>query len=130
MSHFLPFRTLIDNGLKVVGGSDHMIKFDARDSINPYHPFYGMWMAITRKTVSGQEINPEQRITREEALRMYTIDAAYNGFDEAVKGSIEVGKLADMVVITDDYLTCPVDRIREIEPVLTMVDGKVVYSRP
>ena len=129
MSHFLPFRTLLDNGLKVVGGSDHMIKFDPRDSINPYHPFYGMWMAITRKTVSGQEINPEQRINREEALRMYTIDAAYNGFDEKVKGSIEVGKLADMVVISDDYLTCPVDRIRDIEPVMTMVDGKVVYSR-
>jgi predicted amidohydrolase YtcJ len=128
MSYFLPLRTLIDNGLKVVGGSDHMIKFDPRNSINPYHPFYGMWMAITRKTVSGQEINPEQRITREEALRMYTIDAAYNGFDEDAKGSIESGKLADMVVISDDYLTCPVDRIRDIEPVMTIVDGKVVYS--
>lgn len=130
MSHFLPFRTLIDSGLKVVGGSDHMIKFDPREAINPYHPFYGMWMAITRKTTGGQALNPEQRITREEALRMWTIDGAYNGFDENVKGSIEPGKLADMVVITKDYLTCPVEEIRNIEALQTIVDGKVVWSNP
>lgn len=129
MKHFLPFRALIDSGVKVVGGSDHMIKFDPREAINPYHPFYGMWMAITRKTVSGQEINPEQRITREEALRMWTIDGAYNSFDEKIKGSIEPGKLADMVVITKDYLTCSVDEIRQIEALRTVVDGKVVYDR-
>lgn len=129
MAYFLPFRTLLDNGLKVVGGSDHMIKFDSRKAINPYHPFYGMWMAITRKTVSGAEVQPEQRINREEALRMYTIDGAYNGFDEAAKGSIEVGKLADMVVISHDYFTCPVDQIKDIEALKTIVDGRVVYER-
>lgn len=129
MSYFLPFRTLLDNGLPVVGGSDHMIKFDPREAINPYHPFYGMWMAITRKTVSGAVLNPEQRITREEALRLWTINGAWNGFDEKVKGSIEPGKLADMVVITKNYLTCPVDEIRDIEAVQTIVDGKVVYDR-
>jgi predicted amidohydrolase YtcJ len=89
-----------------------------------------MWMAITRKTVSGAEINPELRITREEALRMWTIDGAFNGFDEKTKGSIEPGKLADMVVIDTDFLTCPVDEIRNIEPVRTVVDGKVVYDSP
>jgi hypothetical protein len=130
MRHFLPLRTLIDSGVKVVGGSDHMIKFDPREAINPYHPFYGMWMAITRKTVSGAEINPEQRITREEALRMWTLDGAYNGFDEKIKGSIEPGKLADMVVINKDFLSCPVDEIRNIEPVRTVVDGKAVYDSP
>jgi predicted amidohydrolase YtcJ len=130
MGYFLPFRSLIDAGVKVVGGSDHMIKFDPREAINPYHPFYGMWMAITRKTVSGAELNPEQRITREEALRMWTIDGAYNGFDEKVKGSIEPSKLADMVVIDKHFLTCPVDEIRTIEPVRTVVDGKVVYDDP
>jgi predicted amidohydrolase YtcJ len=129
MSHFLPFRTLIDNGLKVVGGSDHMIRFDPREAINPYHPFYGMWMAITRKTVSGAEINPELRITREEALRMWTINGAYNGFEETIKGSIEPDKLADMVVISQDYLKCSVDEIRNIEALRTVVDGKTVYER-
>jgi predicted amidohydrolase YtcJ len=130
MRYFLPFRSLLDAGVKVVGGSDHMIKFDPREAINPYHPFYGMWMAITRKTVSGAELNPEQRVTREEALRMWTIDGAYNGFDEKVKGSIEPGKLADMVVIDKEFLTCPVDEIRQIEPVRTVVDGKIVYDDP
>ena len=130
MRHFLPFRTLVDEGLTVVGGSDHMIRFDARQAINPYHPFYGMWMAMTRKTVSGAEINPEQRITREEALRMWTINGAYNGFEENIKGSIEPGKLADMVIIEEDFLKCPVDTIREIEPLRTIVDGRVVYESP
>ena len=126
MSHFLPFRNLVDQGLTLVGGSDHMIRFDPRKAINPYHPFYGMWMAITRKTVSGAEINPEQRITREEALRMWTLNGAYNGFEEKIKGSIEPGKLADMVVIGTDFLACPVDEIRNIEPVRTVVDPRVL----
>jgi len=63
-----------------VGGSDHMIRFDPREAINPYHPFYGMWMAITRKTTGGIVLNPEQRVTREEALRMWTLNGAYNTF--------------------------------------------------
>jgi predicted amidohydrolase YtcJ len=125
---FLPFRSLIDAGLVVVGGSDHMVRFDPRNAINPYHPFYGMWMAITRKTVEGQVINPEQRITREEALRMWTLNGAYNTFEEKIKGSIEPGKLADMIVVTKDYLTCPEDQIKNIEVLTTMVDGKVVYG--
>jgi predicted amidohydrolase YtcJ len=130
MKNFLPLRSLIDAGIVVVGGSDHMIRFDPRNAINPYHPFFAMWMAITRKTVDGTVLNPEQRITREEALRMWTINGAWDSFDEKVKGSIEPGKLADMVVIPKDYLTCPVDEIKGIEPLLTMVDGKVVYGDP
>ena len=128
MQQFLPLRTLIDAGIVVVGGSDHMIRFDARNAINPYHPFFGMWMAITRKTVSGQVLNPEQRITREEALRMWTISGAYNSFEEKIKGSVEPGKLADMAVINKDYLTCREDEIKDIDPVLTVVGGKVVYG--
>jgi hypothetical protein len=128
IKNLLPFRSLIDSGLVVVGGSDHMIKFDPRESLNPYHPFFGMWMAITRKTVDGQVVNPEQRITREEALRLWTINGAYNSFEEKIKGSIEPGKLADMIVITKDYLTCPEDEIKDVNVLMTMVDGKVVYG--
>jgi predicted amidohydrolase YtcJ len=127
---FLPFRSIIDAGVRVVGGSDHMIKFDSRAAINPYHPFFGMWMAVTRKTAGGAVVEPNQRITREEALRMWTIDGAWNMFEERAKGSIEPGKLADFVVISKDYLTCPEDEIRDIEALLTVVDGKVVYERP
>jgi predicted amidohydrolase YtcJ len=128
IADLLPFRSLLDAGLVVVGGSDHMIRFDPREAINPYHPFFGMWMAITRKTTGGQVITPEQRITREEALRMWTLSGAYNSFEENVKGSLEPGKLADFVVISKDYLACPVDEIKDIEALETVVDGKAVYT--
>jgi predicted amidohydrolase YtcJ len=128
MRNFLPLRSLIDAGVVVVGGSDHMIRFDPREAINPYHPFFGMWMAVTRQTVDGTVLNPEQRITREEALRMWTINGAYLSFEENLKGSIEPGKLADMIVVTKDYLTCPVDEIKNIETLLTVVGGKVVFG--
>lgn len=84
-------------------------------------------MAITRKTVDGSVINPEQRITREQALRMWTTSAAYLSFDEKNKGSIEPGKLADLIVVSKDFLSCPVDEIKDIETLLTVVGGKVVY---
>ena len=129
MADLLPFRSLVDAGLVVVGGSDHMIRFDPREAINPYHPFYGMWMAVTRKTVDGAVITPEQRVTREEALRMWTLNGAYNSFEEKVKGSIEPGKLADFAVISKDFLACPVDEIKDIEALQTVVDGKVVFAR-
>jgi len=128
MAHFLPLRSLFDAGVIVAGGSDHMIRFDPRQSINPYHPFFGMWMAITRQTVDGQVINPEQRISREQALRMWTANGAYLSFEEKIKGSIEPGKLADLIVIMKDFLSCPVDEIKEIEVLLTVVDGKEVYQ--
>jgi predicted amidohydrolase YtcJ len=128
MRDFIPLRAMFDAGIVVAGGSDHMIRFDARNAINPYHPFFGMWMAVTRKTASGAVLGPEQRITREEALKMWTWNSAYLSFDENIKGSIEPGKLADLVVASKDYLSCPVDEIREIEPLVTMVDGRVVYG--
>jgi predicted amidohydrolase YtcJ len=126
---FQPYHSLFEKGVVVAGGSDHMIKFDSRDAINPYNPFFGMWMAITRKTSGGKVVNPAERITRQQALRMWTLNAAYLSFDEKVKGSIEPGKLADLVVLSKDLLTCPEDDIRAIEAEGTMVGGKFVYSR-
>jgi predicted amidohydrolase YtcJ len=96
MKNFQPYRSLFDAGVIVAGGSDHMIGFDSRRATNPYQPFFCMWMAITRMTVEGTVMEPEQRISREEALRMWTPNAAYLSFDEKVKGSIEPGKLADL----------------------------------
>jgi predicted amidohydrolase YtcJ len=127
--HFVPLRSLLDAGVVVVGGSDHMIRLDARDALNPYHPFLGMWMAVTRKTAGGRVLNPEQRIGRQEALRMWTINGAYGTFEEQLKGSIQPGKLADLVVISKDYLTCPEDEIAEIEALMTVVGGKIVFER-
>lgn len=129
MRNFIPLRSVIDAGVIVVGGSDHMIRMEPRLALNAYHPFFGMWMAITRKTVDGTVLNPEQRITREEALKLWTINGAYGTFDEKKKGSIEPGKLADFAVISKDYLTCPEDEIKDIEALMTVMDGRVVYER-
>ncbi len=130
MRHFQPLRDLIDAGIVVGGGSDHMIRFDPRLATNPYHPFLGMWIAITRKMVDGNVLNPEQRISRMEALKMWTWNGAYLSFEEKEKGSIEPGKLADMVIISKDFAKCPEDEIKDIEALRTIVGGKVVYEKP
>jgi predicted amidohydrolase YtcJ len=87
-----------------------------------------MQAAITRKTQGGQVIGPGERISRLDALRMTTINAAYIGFEEKKKGSIEVGKLADLAILTADFLTVPEDQIITIKAYMTIVDGRVVYE--
>lgn len=130
MRDFLPLRSMIAAGLVVAGGSDHMIRFDARNAINPYHPFFGMWMAITRRTTDGAVLGPGETVTREQALRMWTLNGAWLSFEEKTKGSIEPGKLADLVVVSKDYLHCPVDDIKDIEALLTVVGGREVFRSP
>lgn len=125
---FHPYRSITDAGITVNGGSDHMVKWDANTSINPYNPFLAMWTMITRTTEKGSVIFPEEAVTREEALKMYTINNAYASFEENLKGSVEPGKFADLAVISDDILTCPSGQIRNIVSLLTMTGGKVVYS--
>jgi len=127
MRDFLPLKSMFDAGVIVAGGSDHMIRLDSRTAINPYNPFFGMWMAITRRTRDGATLGADQAITREQALRMWTLNGAWMTFEEKTKGSIEPGKLADMVVVSKDFLHCPVDEIKDIEALLTVVGGQVVY---
>jgi predicted amidohydrolase YtcJ len=129
MRYFIPLRSVVDAGVIVAGGSDHMVGWEKNTAINAYNPFLGMWIAITRKTAQGGVIHPEERLTREEALKMYTAWAAFLQHAEKDRGSVEVGKLGDFVVVDRDYLTCPEDDIRKIEPVMTIVGGRVVYSR-
>jgi predicted amidohydrolase YtcJ len=83
---------------------------------------------VTRKTERGSVIDPSEAITREQALKIYTINNAYASFEESIKGSIEPGKLADMAILTDDILNCPIDKIKDIESVLTILGGKIIYS--
>jgi predicted amidohydrolase YtcJ len=128
MSIFHPYRTMIDAGVMINGGSDHMVKWDASTSINPYNPFLAMWTMITRKTENGAVIMPSEAITREEALKAYTINNAFATFEESLKGSIEPGKLADMAVLSDEILSCPADSIKEIKALMTILDGKVIYT--
>jgi len=88
-----------------------------------------MWMAITRRTTEGKVIYPEERVDRRTALKMYTIWAAYLQFSEKEKGSIEPGKFADLVITGRDFLSCPEDEIRNIEPLTTIIGGRVEYQR-
>jgi predicted amidohydrolase YtcJ len=87
-----------------------------------------MYVAVTRRTQGGQVIGAEQAISREDALRMMTANAAWLSFEESRKGSIEVGKLGDLVVLSDDYLGCPPERIKEIRAVVTVLGGTVVHQ--
>jgi predicted amidohydrolase YtcJ len=123
MRWFIPLRSLIENGIVVASGSDHMTGHDKNRSTNPYNPFLGLWTSVTRKMADGRVLHPEERISREDALKTYTIWGAYMAHKENEVGSIEPGKFADLVVIDRDYLTCPEDTIREIEPVMVFFDG-------
>jgi predicted amidohydrolase YtcJ len=129
LRYFFPLRSYLDAGVHVAGGSDHMIGYDKNRAVNPYNPFHGMWVSITRKTNRGRVIHPEERVTREEALKTYTIWAAWRLFAENTLGSIEPGKLADLVVLDRDYLTCPEDDILAIEPAMVVQEGKIVFQK-
>jgi predicted amidohydrolase YtcJ len=128
MRYFIPTRTYRNAGIVLAGGSDHMIGFNKDTAINAYNPFLSMWITVTRRMSNGAVLYPEERLTRQEALEMYTTWPAYMQFNEHNRGSIEAGKLADMVVIDRDYLTCPEDQIKDIQPVMTIVNGQIAYS--
>ncbi|MDB6108769.1 MAG: putative TIM-barrel fold metal-dependent hydrolase [Pedosphaera sp.] len=128
MKLFLPLKTWFEKGLIIGGGSDHMAKLDSLDGINPWNPWLGMWVTLTRQTDQGTVINPEECLTREQAIRFYTINNAYLNFEEKKKGSLETGKFADLIMIDRDLLKCPVDDVKGTKVLLTMVGGKVVWE--
>jgi predicted amidohydrolase YtcJ len=108
----------------------HMQKIGSLRSINPYNPFLGMWITLARQPRwTDQPLHPEQRISREQAIRLYTTNNAYLTFQEKEKGSLEEGKLADLIVLDRDILTCPIDEIRNIGVEQTYLGGKLVYRR-
>lgn len=125
---FHPNKSMLYACVMINGGSDHMVKWDANVSINPYNPFLAMWTMVTRETERGTVICPAEAIPREQALKIYTINNAFASFEESIKGSIEPGKLADMAIISDDILNCPVNKIKDIVAEVTIVGGKIVYS--
>lgn len=125
---FIGLRTWLQSGVTVALNTDHMFGLDPDRSMNPYNPFLTMYVAVTRKTEAGQVIGRRQAVSPEQALRMMTIDAARFSFDETRKGSIEVGKLGDLVVLSEDLLTCPPDRIRDIKALVTVVGGVIVHE--
>ena len=109
--------------------SAHAIWFDPFESTNPWSPWLGIWVAITRRIEGGTVLNPDEALTREQALRLYTINNAYLNHEEKEKGSLEAGKLGDLILIDRDVLTCPVDAVRDTKVLLTVLGGRVVYER-
>lgn len=129
--YFQPYRTLEEKGVVVGGGSDHMQKLGGLRSVNPYNPFLGMWTTLVRLPRWTEEVmHPEEKIGREAMLRLYTRNNAFVLLDEANRGSLEAGKLADFVILDRDLLTCPVDDVRTTTVLETWVGGKPVYVRP
>lgn len=113
---------MLDHGLRPPGTSDSLGSMP--ESTNP---FFSMWTMVTRKTRDGELNGAEEAITVKEAIRGYTIDGAYSGFEEKNKGSIERGKLADLIVVSADPLTVPSDQIKDIRVLITVIDGKIVW---
>jgi hypothetical protein len=109
-------------GVKMGAGTD-------AHRVASYNPFTALaWSLVDSKNSAGVQRGPEQTPTREDALRAYTIGSAWFSFDENKRGSLEPGKLADLAVLTKDYMTVPPDQIGSIESLLTMVGGKIVYA--
>jgi hypothetical protein len=128
LKSFLALKVWFDAGFIVGGGSDHESGLDSFTATNPWNPWLGIWITLTRKTAAGTEIHSGERLTREQAIRFYTINNAVLNFEEQSKGSLETGKLADLIMIDKDILKCPVDEIRDTKTLLTMVDGKIVWE--
>lgn len=121
MKYMWPHRTLIDRGIPAPGHSDA--------SICTPNPWYGIYGMVTRKTSSGDTLYAPEAVKPVEAIRAYSIDGAYAAWEEDIKGSIEVGKLADLLVVNKDPLTIDPEELKSIETLITVIDGKIVYER-
>jgi predicted amidohydrolase YtcJ len=116
-----PFRRVQASGIVWGLGSD-------ATAVTPSNPFYTLWFAVTGRMIGGRQVN-RQTVTREQALIAHTRSNAWFVFQESNLGSIQAGKYADLVVLDRDYLTVPADEIKDIRPVMTLVGGRIVYSR-
>jgi predicted amidohydrolase YtcJ len=117
-----PYRKILESGVKAGGSTD------ARN-VAPMNPWASIYYMVTGKNSAGDIINEGQTISREEALRIYTRDSAWFTKEESMLGSIETGKLADIVVLSDDYFKVAEDQIRKLQSVLTIVGGDIVYNQ-
>jgi predicted amidohydrolase YtcJ len=115
-------RDMLNRGIMVSAGSD----WPAETS----NPFVNIQFYVTRKAENGSLVGPEQRISRQQALRMATVNNAYFTFEEDVKGALEPGKLADFLILSGDVMTVPEEEIEEVHPLATYVGGRRVYAAP
>jgi hypothetical protein len=121
-AHAPPIRQMLDAGLIVGAGTD-------ATRVASYNPWISLYWMVTGKTVGGTQLaSPENRLSREEALRLYTVGSAWFSGEEEMKGTIAPGQFADFAILSADYVTVPDEQIRSIESVLTVTGGDVVYS--
>jgi predicted amidohydrolase YtcJ len=128
LEHFIGLRTWREAGVAVAINTDHMFGLDANEALNPFNPFLTIYAATTRRTETGRSSGAGEAVSRQEALRMMTSEAARFSFDEKNRGSIEAGKLADFVVLSDPLLTVPPERLRAIRVDLTVIGGRVAFD--
>lgn len=114
------WRNLWDSGVVITNGTDTPV-----EDVSPIASYYS---TVSRKMVNGEKFYPAQCLTREEALKTYTINNAYAAFEEDIKGSLTPGKLADIVVLSKDIMAIPEDEIPSTQPIYTIVGGKIVYE--
>jgi hypothetical protein len=117
----IALRSTFQSGLPMGGGTDATVAA-------PFRPFISLWWFIAGKNWRGEVVRPTERLTREEALRVYTRGSAWFTFEEDRKGALVPGFLGDLVILDKDYLTVPEDEIRFLRPMMTVVGGKVVYE--
>jgi hypothetical protein len=120
-AYAIPIRKAIDAGVLVGGGTD--------GPVVPVDPFLSMWWMTTRQVLKGYALGKEHAITAKEALTLYTINNARIMGVEKERGSVEPGKLADLVVLDRPLLTIGDEEIKQIRPLLTMINGRVVHAR-
>ena len=130
LRYFQPLRSLFEAGVITGGGSDHMQKIGSLRSVNLYNPFLGMATAISRRAKqTAGPLHLEEALTREQAIRFYTINNARLLNCDDQLGSLEPGKLADLIVLDTDLLTCPEEKIATTQVLRTYVGGKLIYQR-
>ena len=116
-----PFRTLVDSGITIGAGTD-------ATNVAPLNPWLALFYMVSGRNLTGDLINDGQQISRTEAIRLYSAGSAWFSRDDQDLGTIEVGKLADLAVLSEDYFTVPEDRIRKLSSVLTLQGGRVVHA--
>ncbi|WP_240530065.1 amidohydrolase [Novosphingobium sp. PC22D] len=122
-----PYRLAHNNSVATPAGMGIHVAF-ASDNL-PIGPMVGLYAAISRKGPSGRVHGIEEAVSREDAIRMYTANGAYLSWEEGIKGTLEPGKLADMIVLDHDPLTVPIDKLMDVKVDMTFVGGKLVYRR-